>query len=50
MVVWKVEVRGRGVQPYEFENKAQAEMFAAATYPWMGVQWRVFKVVKKVGK
>lgn len=47
-VIWRVEVRGRGVQPYEFLSKAEADLFAGATFPWQGLAWRVFKQVVKV--
>lgn len=47
--MWKIEVRGQGVQPYEFATKAEAEMFAGATYPWRGWAWRVFRVTKGGG-
>lgn len=42
--MWKIEVRGRGVQPYEFPTKKEADLFAGATYPWLGLAWRVFRV------
>lgn len=45
--VWKIEVRGRGVQPYEFATERDAKDFAEATYPWIGVSWRYIKVIKQ---
>ena len=48
MRVWKIEIRGAGVQNWEFENKAQAEQFAAACFWWGGRQYRVFAAFKKV--
>lgn len=44
MFVWKVEVRGSGVQPYEFTSEKEAEAFAAATYPWLGKSYRLVRV------
>jgi hypothetical protein len=43
-MIWVVEVRGRGVQPYQFATKKDAETFAMATYPWQNLAWRVYRV------
>jgi hypothetical protein len=48
MFVWKVEVRGRGVQPYEFSTEKEARAFSEATYPWRGESWRLVRVRKSV--
>lgn len=45
--MWAIEVRRRGIQPQRFASKADAELFAGATYPWLGVQWRVVFVKEK---
>jgi len=45
--VWKIEVRGRGFQPYEFKTEKDAREFAEATYPWLGVSWRLVRIVKQ---
>ena len=50
MFVWKVEVRGRGVQPYEFRTEKDARAFAEATYPWRGESWRIVRDRKMVSK
>lgn len=47
-MVWKIEVRGRGVQPYEFRTEREAKNFAEATYPWRGESWRLIRVPKGV--
>lgn len=46
--VWKIEVRGRGVQPHEFATEADAKAFAEATYPWLGLAWRCVRFPKQV--
>ena len=48
MFVWKIEVRGSGVQPYEFTSEKEARAFAEATYPWTGQSWRAVRVRKAV--
>ena len=48
MFVWKIEVRGSGVQPYEFSSEKEARAFAEATYPWTGQSWRAVRVRKAV--
>jgi hypothetical protein len=48
MIVWKIEVRGRGVEPYEFSSQREAKAFAEATYPWRGEAWRLFRERKAV--
>jgi len=46
MFVWKIEVRGGGVQPYDFSSEKEAKAFAEATYPWTGQSWRLIRIRK----
>jgi hypothetical protein len=32
MIVWKIEVRGRGVEPYEFSSQREAKAFAEVVF------------------
>lgn len=48
MFIWKIEVRGQGVLPYQFATKAEAELYAGATFPWTGQSWRLVKTRKVV--
>lgn len=50
MFVWKIEVRGKGISPLEFATENEARAFGEATYPWLGVSWRLVRMRKAVSR
>ena len=49
-MIYKVEIRGRGVMPYEFATKQEAEDYAVTMTAWSGGQYRIMKVWKALLK
>ena len=43
-MVYIVEIRGRGVMPYEFNSKQEAEDYAVTMTVWQGGQYRISRV------
>lgn len=46
-MIYKVEIRGKGVMPYEFATKQEAEDFAVTWTIWTGGQYRIHRVNEK---
>ena len=47
-MIYKVEIRGRGVMPYEFATRQEAEDYAVSMTVWSGGAYRIMKVYKAV--
>lgn len=47
-MIYKVEIRGKGVMPYEFLTKQEAEDYAITMTVWTGGQYRIHRLNKKV--
>lgn len=43
-MIYKVEIRGRGVMPYEFATKAEAEAYAVTMTAWSGGAYRIHRL------
>ena len=43
-MVYKVEIRGRGVMPYAFTSKQEAEDYAVTMTAWTGGAYRIHRV------
>jgi hypothetical protein len=43
-MIYKVEIRGRGVMPYEFATKQEAEDYAVTMTVCSGGQYRIHRV------
>lgn len=43
-MIYKVEIRGRGVMPYEFATKKEAELYAVNMTVWNGGAYRIHRV------
>lgn len=43
-MVYKVEIRGRGVMPYEFATKQEAQEYAVTMTAWTGGAYRIHRV------
>ena len=43
-MVYKVEIRGRGVMPYEFATKQEAQDYAVTMTAWQGGAYRIHRV------
>lgn len=43
-MVYKVEIRGRGVMPYAFASKSEAEAYAITATAWIGGAYRIHRV------
>lgn len=43
-MIYKVEIKGRGVMPYEFVNKQEAEDYAVTMTVWSGGKYRIHRV------
>jgi hypothetical protein len=42
-IVFKVEVQGLGIQPYEFATEKAANDYGIGLVSWSGRKWRVIK-------
>jgi len=47
-MIYKVEIRGKGVMPYEFVTKQEAEDYAVTMTAWAGGQYRIHRLRKQV--
>ena len=47
-MIYKVEIRGRGVMPYEFLTRQDAEDYAVTMTAWNGGAYRIMKVWKAI--
>jgi hypothetical protein len=45
-MIYKVEIRGKGVMPYEFATKQEAENYAVTMTVWTGGQYRIHRLRK----
>ena len=45
-MIYKVEIRGRGVMPYEFATKQEAEDYAVNMTIWNGGAYRIHRMKK----
>ena len=43
-MIYKVEIRGKGVMPYTFATKAEAETYAITATVWVGGAYRIHRV------
>jgi hypothetical protein len=43
-VIYRVEIKGRGVMPYDFATKAEAETYAITATAWVGGAYRIHRV------
>lgn len=43
-MVYKVEIKGRGVMPYKFATKSEAEAYAVSMTAWNGGAYRIHRV------
>ena len=43
-MIYKVEIRGLGVMPYDFITKAEAEDYAISMTAWQGGAYRIHRV------
>jgi hypothetical protein len=48
-MIYKVEIRGKGVMPYEFITKQEAEDYAVTMTAWTGGQYRIHRVKSQIG-
>lgn len=44
MMIYKVEIRGRGIAPYEFPTKEEAETYAINMTAWNGGAYRIHRM------
>ena len=49
-MIYKVEIRGIGVMPYEFATKQDAEDYAVSMTVWAGGAYRIHRVKSQIGK
>ena len=49
IMIYKVEIRGKGVMPYEFITKQEAEDYAVIMTAWTGGQYRIHRVKSQIG-
>ena len=49
-MIYKVEIRGKGVMPYEFATKQDAEDYAVSMTAWTGGAYRIHRVKSQIGK
>jgi hypothetical protein len=45
-LVYIVEIRGRGVMPYDFATKAEAEAYAVSMTAWQGGAYRIHRIAR----
>lgn len=43
-MIYKVEIRGKGVMPYQFITKEEAEAYAVSMTAWTGGAYRIHRV------
>jgi hypothetical protein len=43
-VIYRVEIKGRGVMPYDFATKEDAETYAITATAWVGGAYRIHRV------
>lgn len=43
-MIYKVEIRGKGVIPYQFATKQEAEDYAVSMTAWTGGAYRIHRV------
>ena len=48
LMIYKVEIRGKGVMPYEFATKQEAESYAVTMTVWSGGAYRIHRMRKEV--
>ena len=46
LMVYVVEIRGRGVMPYDFATKAEAEAYAVSMTAWQGGAYRIHRIAR----
>ena len=49
-MIYKVEIRGKGVMPYEFATKQSAEDYAISMTAWSGGAYRIYRMKSQIGK
>jgi hypothetical protein len=47
-MVYKVEIRGKGVMPYEFASKQEAQDYAVTMTAWTGGAYRIHRMKRAV--
>ena len=43
-MIYQVEIKGRGVMPYAFASKSEAEAYAITATAWVGGAYRIHRV------
>lgn len=47
-MIYRVEIRGKGVMPYEFATKQEAESYAVSMTAWTGGAYRIHRMRREV--
>lgn len=43
-MIYRVEIKGRGVMPYDFTTKEEAEAYAVSMTAWVGGAYRIHRL------